>query len=67
MLRGGLLAAAGAVGGGLAGGFSGHKTSAAPDTKNQTEPFPDAHQAGIVTNTQRQAVLAAFDLAALLA
>jgi deferrochelatase/peroxidase EfeB len=63
LLRGGLLAGAGAAGGGLAGGFAGHAIAGAPaDTTAQTEPFTGAHQAGILTNTQRQTVLAAFDL-----
>ncbi len=68
MLRGGLLAGAGlagagAVAGGLAGGFAGHAIAdAAADTAGQPEPFGGAHQAGILTDTQRQTVLAAFDL-----
>ncbi len=63
LLRGGMLAGAGVVGGGLAGGFAGHAIAdSAADTTTQAEPFWGAHQAGIVTNTQRQTVLAAFDL-----
>jgi deferrochelatase/peroxidase EfeB len=63
LLRGGLLAGAGAVGGGLAGGFAGHAIAdAAGSASGQAEPFPGAHQAGIVTDTQRQTVLASFDL-----
>lgn len=56
LLRGGLLAGAGAV----AGGFAGH--AMASDSADDSEPFLGAHQAGIVTSTQRQTVLAAFDL-----
>jgi len=62
LLRGGLLAGAGAVGGGLAGGVAGRATAAAADPADQPEAFRGAHQAGILTNTQRQTVLAAFDL-----
>jgi deferrochelatase/peroxidase EfeB len=68
LLRGGLLAGAGlagagAVAGGLAGGFAGHAIAdATADTAGQAEPFWGAHQAGILTGTQRQTVLAAFDL-----
>jgi len=68
LLRGGLLAGAGlagagAVAGGLAGGFAGHAiTDAAGDTAGQAERFRGGHQAGILTGTQRQTVLAAFDL-----
>jgi deferrochelatase/peroxidase EfeB len=62
LLRGGLLAGAGAVGGGLAGGVAGRATAAAAGPADQQEPFRGAHQAGVLTNTQRQTVLAAFDL-----
>jgi deferrochelatase/peroxidase EfeB len=63
LLRGGLLAGAGVVAGGLAGGFSGHAMAdAAADSAGQTEPFSGTHQAGILTGTQRQTMLAAFDL-----
>jgi len=68
LLRGGLLAGAGlaaggAVAGGVAGGFAGHAIAgASAGTAGQAEPFSGAHQAGIVTGTQRQTVLAAFDL-----
>jgi deferrochelatase/peroxidase EfeB len=64
LLRGGLLAGAGAAGAGLAatgGGFAGHAL-ADTSTQNATEPFYGAHQSGILTNTQRQVVLASFDL-----
>lgn len=61
LLRGGLLAGAGAAG--LAGGLAGHAIAGATaDTTAQVEPFTGAHQAGILTGTQRQTVLAAFDL-----
>jgi deferrochelatase/peroxidase EfeB len=62
LLRGGLLAGAGAVGGGLAGGVAGRATAAAASTADQQEAFLGMHQAGVLTNTQRQTVLAAFDL-----
>jgi deferrochelatase/peroxidase EfeB len=64
LLRGGLLAGAGVAGAGLAaagGGLAGHAL-ADPGTQGATEPFYGAHQSGILTNTQRQVVLAAFDL-----
>ena len=53
-----------AVGGGLAGGFAGHAIGRPRrgHRRRQAEPFCGAHQAGIVTDTQRQTVLAAFDL-----
>jgi deferrochelatase/peroxidase EfeB len=60
LLRGGLLAGAGAVGGGLAGGLAGHAMASGADSGS--EPFWGAHQGGILTGTQRQTVLAAFDL-----
>jgi len=63
LLRGGLLAGAGAVAGGVAGGFAGQAlANPAAGTAGQAEPFGGAHQAGIVTGTQRQTVLAAFDV-----
>jgi deferrochelatase/peroxidase EfeB len=63
LLRTGLLTGAGAVAGGLAGGFAGHAIAgASASTASQAEPFSGKHQAGIVTGTQRQTVLAAFDL-----
>jgi deferrochelatase/peroxidase EfeB len=62
LLRGGLLAGAGVVGGGLAGGVAGRATAAAASTSGEQEAFPGVHQAGVLTNTQRQTVLAAFDL-----
>jgi deferrochelatase/peroxidase EfeB len=63
LLRTGLLAGAGAVASGLAGGFAGHAIAGpAANTASQAEPFSGQHQAGIVTGTQRQTVLAAFDL-----
>jgi deferrochelatase/peroxidase EfeB len=56
LLRGGLIAGAGVV----AGGFAGHEIAAAAG--DSAEPFLGAHQAGVLTGTQRQTVLAAFDL-----
>jgi deferrochelatase/peroxidase EfeB len=64
LLRGGLLAGAGVAGAGLVatgGGFAGHAL-ADTSTQNATEPFYGAHQSGVLTDTQRQAVLASFDL-----
>ncbi|MGH3856628.1 MAG: Dyp-type peroxidase [Pseudonocardiaceae bacterium] len=60
LLRGGLLVGAGALGGGVAGGFIGDRVAGA--ARQRTEPFWGAHQGGIVTDTQRHTVLAAFDL-----
>jgi deferrochelatase/peroxidase EfeB len=63
LLRGGLLTGAGVVGGGLAGGFAGHAIAGSgAEGAGQAEPFWGTHQAGILTGTQRQTVLAAFDL-----
>jgi len=64
LLRGGLMLGTGVVGGAVAGGFAGHAMAATPadSTTSSTEPFLGTHQAGVVTNTQRQTVLAAFDL-----
>ena len=64
LLRGGLLTGAGVAGAGIVaagGGFAGYAV-ADTDTQNATEPFYGAHQSGILTDTQRQVVLAAFDL-----
>jgi deferrochelatase/peroxidase EfeB len=60
LLRGGLLAGAGVGAGAVAGGFAGH--ALASESPDPAEPFLGTHQAGIVTTTQRQTVLAAFDL-----
>jgi deferrochelatase/peroxidase EfeB len=66
LLRGGLLAGAGAgvaAVAGAGGGFAGHALAdVAASTQNATEPFYGAHQSGITTDTQRQVVLASFDL-----
>jgi deferrochelatase/peroxidase EfeB len=62
VLRGGLLIGAGAVGGGIIGGATGHALASGADPSGATVPFWGPHQAGIVTDTQRQTVLAAFDL-----
>jgi deferrochelatase/peroxidase EfeB len=66
LLRGGLLTGAGIAGAGLAGavggGFAGHALAGSDSASNATEPFYGSHQAGILTDTQRQVVLASFDL-----
>ena len=62
ILRGGLLMGAGVAGGGVIGGFVGHAIEGASNVSNASEPFRGVHQAGIVTDTQQHAVLAAFDL-----
>jgi len=62
VLRGGLLVGAGAVGGGVIGGLVGHEATESTASSGQAEPFWGAHQAGVVTDTQLQTVLAAFDL-----
>jgi deferrochelatase/peroxidase EfeB len=63
LLGGGLLAGAGLGVGAVAGGFAGHAMAASGSaTAGDTEPFQGIHQAGILTNSQRQTVLAAFDL-----
>jgi deferrochelatase/peroxidase EfeB len=65
LLRGGLLAGAGVAGAGLVaagGGFAGHALADTGGTQNATEPFYGAHQSGVLTDTQRQVVLASFDL-----
>lgn len=62
VLRGGLLVGAGAIGGGLIGGFSAEAVASPASTSDSGEPFLGPHQSGIVTNTQRSTVLAAFDL-----
>jgi deferrochelatase/peroxidase EfeB len=61
LVRGGLLVGAGAVGGAVAGGVVGDRVGSA-GTSDQSEGFYGAHQAGIVTDTQRQTALAAFDV-----
>lgn len=63
LFRGGLLVGAGAVGGGVVGGIVGDAMAGESPTANSTsEPFYGTHQAGIVTDTQLQTVLAAFDV-----
>ncbi|HEY3867323.1 MAG TPA: Dyp-type peroxidase [Actinocrinis sp.] len=62
LLRSGLLVGAGAVGGGVAGGFAGHAFAGTTPASALTEPFYGAHQSGIVTDTQKNTVIAAFDL-----
>ncbi len=61
LLRGGLLVGAGLGVGAVAGGFAG-RAVADPATTAAAEPFQGVHQAGVVTDSQRQTVLAAFDL-----
>jgi len=64
LLRGGLLAGAGVAGAAAVaagGGFAGY-AMAGTTTQSATEPFYGAHQSGILTDTQRQVVLASFDL-----
>ena len=65
LLRGGLLAGAGVAGAGLVaagGGYAGHAMADTANTQNDTEPFYGTHQSGVLTDTQRQVVLASFDL-----
>lgn len=62
VLRGGLLAGAGVVGGGVVGGFIGNAQVSTPETAQESEVLSGPHQAGVVTDTQRQTVLASFDL-----
>ena len=65
LLRGGLLAGAAGAGlavGGVGGGFIGNAMADTTSSQNETEPFYGAHQSGILTDTQRQVVLASFDL-----
>lgn len=63
LLRGGALVGAGAVGGGLLGGFAGRATAAnATNSSQLRESFYGKHQSGIISNTQKQTVLAAFDV-----
>src|ERR1700677_2763548 len=63
LLGGGLRAGAGLGGGAVAGVFADHAWAASgTPTAGDTEPFQGIHQAGILTNSQRQTVLAAFDL-----
>ncbi len=62
LLRGGALLGAAAVGGGLAGGFAADAMGGTGRPDASTEPFRGVHQAGVVTDTQRQTVLASFDL-----
>ncbi|RNI20938.1 Dyp-type peroxidase [Flexivirga caeni] len=62
LLRGGALVGAGVVGGGVIGSFVGRAVAAPPSAKGSREPFYGLHQTGITTDTQRNTVLAAFDL-----
>jgi deferrochelatase/peroxidase EfeB len=66
LLRGGLIAGAGVAGAGLVaagGGLAGHAlVGTSAGTQNATEPFYGPHQSGVTTDTQRQVVLASFDL-----
>ena len=64
VLRNGLLVGAGAVTGAGVGAIVGDGVGAHGTAAGGTmEPFYGAHQSGILTGTQRQVVLAAFDLA----
>jgi deferrochelatase/peroxidase EfeB len=64
VLRGGLLVGAGAVGGGVIGGFAEPAIAGTGSgAQGNVEPFYGAHQSGILTDTQRQTVLASFDVA----
>jgi deferrochelatase/peroxidase EfeB len=62
LLRGGLIAGAGVGVAAAAGGFAGHALAGTGSTQNDTEPFYGTNQSGILTDTQRQVVLASFDL-----
>ena len=62
LLRGGLLAGAGLGVGAVAGGFACRAVAGPATSAAAAEPFQGVHQAGIVTNSQRQTVLAAFDV-----
>jgi deferrochelatase/peroxidase EfeB len=62
VIRGTLLVGAGVVGGGVIGGFAEPAIASAASGGNNTEPFYGTHQSGILTDTQRQTVLASFDL-----
>ncbi len=63
VLRNGLLVGAGAVTGAAAGAIVGDEVGApGASAGGAMEPFYGAHQSGILTGTQRQVVLAAFDL-----
>jgi deferrochelatase/peroxidase EfeB len=61
-LRGGLVAGAAAAAGGAIGAAVEHDSASAGQPAEQAELFWGEHQAGIVTDTQRHVVLAAFDL-----
>jgi deferrochelatase/peroxidase EfeB len=65
LLRGGLAVGVGAVAGGVGTGFAVRASAdeaSASSSLSTTEPFWGANQSGIVTDTQRNTVLAAFDL-----
>ena len=63
VLRNGLLVGAGAVTGAVAGATVGDAVGAhGASAAGVVEPFYGEHQSGILTGTQRQVVLAAFDL-----
>lgn len=62
LLTGGLLIGGGAVGGALIATGSAAAAGAFTNPSHATEPFWGPHQSGITTDTQRQTVLAAFDL-----
>jgi deferrochelatase/peroxidase EfeB len=62
MLRGGLVAGAGALGAGAIGGVVGYAIGESSASSESAESFLGAHQPGVVTNTQRQTMLASFDV-----
>jgi deferrochelatase/peroxidase EfeB len=62
LLRGGLLVGAGALGGGIVGGVAGNALAPAAANADAAVPFWGAHQGGIITDTQKNTVLASFDL-----
>jgi deferrochelatase/peroxidase EfeB len=62
VLRGGLVAGAGAVGAGAIGGVIGYALGDASSSAESAESYYGVHQPGVVTNTQRQTMLASFDV-----
>lgn len=62
LLTGGALVGGGLVAGAAVGAGVTAAVSGSTDSDAQTEPFWGEHQSGIVTDTQRNVVLASFDL-----
>jgi deferrochelatase/peroxidase EfeB len=62
VLRGGLVAGAGALGAGAIGGVIGYAIGESSGTSEGSEAFLGVHQPGVITNTQRQTMLASFDV-----